>query len=103
MNSIYSPNDKLGRAATFMEYLASLVSLIFLLNTLMWNKITFWLSNSLNPAELVVNEIPKSRSKKFTNIPFSIHSIDGLLRRYQEHITKEQENVSKILISIAFY
>ena len=30
---------KLGRAVTFKKYLASIVSLIFLLETLIWNKI----------------------------------------------------------------
>ena len=47
---------KLGRAVTFMKYLASVVSLIFLVKTLIWNKITFPASNLLNFAELVVNE-----------------------------------------------
>ena len=51
---------KLGRAVTFMEYLASIVSLIFLAKTLIWNKITFSASNWLNLAELVVNEHMKS-------------------------------------------
>ena len=32
---------KLGRAVTFIKYLASVVSLIFLALTLIWNKITF--------------------------------------------------------------
>ena len=45
MNSIYSPitpnRVKLGRADTFMKYLASVVSLIFLPEILTWNKITF--------------------------------------------------------------
>ena len=48
---------KLGRAVTFMKYLASLVSLIFPSETLIWNKTTFPVSNSLNLAELVVNEL----------------------------------------------
>ena len=63
---------KLGRTVTFMKYLASVVSLIFLPKTLIWNKISFWLSNLLNLAELVVNKLKKSISKKFTNIPYSI-------------------------------
>ena len=38
MNSIYSSSDvKLGRAVTFMKYLATVVSLIFLPKTLIWN------------------------------------------------------------------
>ena len=32
---------KLGRAVTFIKHLASVVSLIFLALTLIWNKITF--------------------------------------------------------------
>ena len=51
---------KLGRAVTFMKYLASVVSLIFLAKTLIWNKITFPASNLLNSAELVENEPLKS-------------------------------------------
>ena len=42
---------KLGRAVTFMKCLASLVPLVFLPKTLIWNKITFTASNSLNFAE----------------------------------------------------
>ena len=63
---------KLGRAVTFMEHLASVVSLIFLAKTLICNNITFPASNSLILAELVVNEPTKSIYKKFNNIPFSI-------------------------------
>ena len=55
---------KLGRTVTFMEYLASVVSLIFLPKTLNWSKITFLESNPLNVAELVVNGLMKSISKK---------------------------------------
>ena len=51
---------KLGRAVTFMKYLASAVSLIFLPKTLIWNKITFLASSSLNFSELVENELMKS-------------------------------------------
>ena len=32
---------KLGRVVTFIKYIASVVSLIFLALTLIWNKITF--------------------------------------------------------------
>ena len=45
---------ELGHAVTFMKYLASVVSLLFLGKTLVWNKIPA--SNSLNLAELVVYE-----------------------------------------------
>ena len=55
---------KLGRAVTFMKYLASIVSLIFLPKILTWNKITFPASNSLNFVELVENELMKSICKK---------------------------------------
>ena len=52
-----TPNRlKLGRALIFMKYLTSVVSLMFLLKTLIWNKITFAGPNSLNFAELVENE-----------------------------------------------
>ena len=55
---------KLGRAVTFMKYLASVISLIFLPKTLIWNKITFPASNLPNLAEPVVNELMKSIYKK---------------------------------------
>ena len=55
---------KLGRGITFVKYLASVVSLIFLPKTLIWNKIPFRLSNLLNLAELVVNDLTKSIYKK---------------------------------------
>ena len=55
---------KLGRAVTFMKYLASVVSLIFLAKTLIWNKTTFPASNLLNFAKLVENEPLKSIYKK---------------------------------------
>ena len=68
MNSIYSSNDsyrvKLERTVTFMKYLASIVSLIFLAKSLIRNKIRFPASNMLNLAELVVNEPMKSMYKK---------------------------------------
>ena len=70
MNSIYSPNEltlnrvKLECAVTFMEYLACSVSLIFLPKTLIFNKITFLASISLNLPKLVVNELMKSIYKK---------------------------------------
>ena len=56
---------KLGHAVTFMKYLASVVSLILLPKTLILNKISFPVSNSLDFAELVKNELMKSISKKF--------------------------------------
>ena len=68
---------KLGRAVTFMKYLASVVSLILLAKTSIWNKIIFPASNSLNLAELVVNEPMKSINKKNkkNNISFSLRFI----------------------------
>ena len=93
---------KLGCTVTFMKYLASVVSLIFLPNTLVWNKITFWISNTLNLAELVVNEITKSISK-FYQYSFLHPIFHCLLKRFQELITKELNSFSKILISIAFH
>ena len=45
MNSIYHVmilnRVKLGRVVTFIKYIASVVSLIFLALALIWNKITF--------------------------------------------------------------
>ena len=55
---------KLGRAVTFMKYLASIVSLIFLAQKLIWNKITFPALNLLNFVELVENEPLKSIYKQ---------------------------------------
>ena len=55
---------KLGRAVTVMKYIASVVSLIFLSKTLIWNKITFPVLNSLNLAQLVVKELMNSIYKK---------------------------------------
>ena len=63
MNSLYLPNDSKSCKCTFMKYLASVVSLIFP-KTLIWNKITFPASNSLNFEEMVENELMKSISKK---------------------------------------
>ena len=59
---------KLGSAVNFMKNLASVASLIFLSKTLIWNKITFPASNSLNFAELVENEPMKSIYKNFLPI-----------------------------------
>ena len=60
----------LWRAVTFMTYLASAVSLIFLAKTLISNKITFPLSNSLNLEELVVNKPMKCIYKNFYEFSF---------------------------------
>ena len=55
---------KLGRAVTFIKYLASVVSLIFLALTLIWNEITFSAQNTLNLAQLVVYKPINSIYKK---------------------------------------
>ena len=93
---------KLGRAVTFMKYLASVVSLIFLAKTLIWNKITFPASNLLNFAELVENEPLKSIYKKIYQYSFFYLIYHYLMKRFQELITKELDNFIKILISIVF-
>ena len=66
---------KLGRVVTFMKCLASVVSLIFLAKTLIWNKMMSPASNLLNFTELVENESLKSIYNKITNIPISIRFI----------------------------
>ena len=87
---------KLGRAVTFMKYLASVVSLIFLPKTLIWNKITFRLSNLLNLAELVVNELTKRVSSKiFTNIPFSIRFITAYCKDFRSLKLKNEITFQK--------
>ena len=96
-------NDiKLGRAVTFIKYLANVVSLIFLAKTLIWNKITFPASNPPNLAELVVHKPTKSISKKRYQCSLSYSIYHCLVQRFQEPITKELENFTKILISIFF-
>ena len=55
---------KLGRAVTFMKYLASVASLTFLAKTLIWNNINFPTLNSMNLAELVENEPMKGIYQK---------------------------------------
>ena len=61
---------KLGRAVTFMKYLARVVSLIFLPISLIWNNITLRPLNLLNLAELVVNELTKSISREILQYSF---------------------------------
>ena len=74
MNSIFLPNDsnrvKLGRTLTFLKYFANVVSLIHLLKTLIWDKITFPASNFMDFAELVENELINSISKKIYQYSF---------------------------------
>ena len=70
---------KLGSAVTIMKYLAGVVSLIFLPKTLIWNKITLWLSNLLNLEELVVNKLTKSISKKIYQYSFFLSDLSLLI------------------------
>ena len=53
---------KLERAVIFIQYIASVVPLIFPPKTLVWNKLVLPVSNSLNPLELVENEVGKAFS-----------------------------------------
>ena len=67
------PNDlsrKTRVRITIMKYLASVVSLIFLLKTLIWNKTTFPVIKFAEFAELEENELMKSISKKFYQYSF---------------------------------
>ena len=63
---------KLGPAVSFMKYLASVLSFIFLAKTLIWNKINFPTLNLMDLAELMQNEPMKSIYQKITKIPFSV-------------------------------
>ena len=61
----------LNRALTFMKYLASVVSLIFIVKTLIWSKTNFPTLNLMNLAELVENEPMKSIYQKNYQDSFS--------------------------------
>ena len=93
---------KLGPAVTFMEHLASVVSLIFLSKTLICHKITFPASNLLIFAELVVNEPTKSIYRKIYQYSFFYLIYHCLIQRFQELKTKELDNFTKILINTVF-
>ena len=69
---------KLGCAVTFIKYLASVVSLTFLRKTLIWNKITFSALNSLNLAELVLNELKRLKILLFL---FDLSLLNGKISR----------------------
>ena len=73
---------KLGPAVTFMRYLASVVSLIFLPKTLIWNKIAFLASNLLNFAELVENEFLKGIFKKKLPTFIFLSNLSRLIVRF---------------------
>ena len=94
---------KLERAVTLMRYRANIVSLIFLQKTLNWNKITFLVSNWRNIAELVVNELMKSIPKQNYQYSFFYTIYHWLIKKFQELITKELDNFTKVLIRIVFY
>ena len=93
---------KLGRAVTFVKYLASIVSLIFLAKTLIWSKIMFPASNLLNIAELVEDESLKSINEKIYQYAYFYSIYHCLMLRFHELITNELDNFIKILISIVF-
>ena len=48
---------KLDRAVVFTKYIASVVSLVFLQKTLIWNKIVLPVSNSMKVIELLENKL----------------------------------------------
>ena len=84
MNSIYPINStlnhvNLGRAVTFIKYLASVICLMFVPKTLIWDKIKFSASNLLNFAELIKNELMKSISKKIYQYSFLISNLSLLI------------------------
>ena len=70
---------KPGRAIAFMNNLASVISLIFLPKSLIWNKIRFRLLNLLNLEELVVNELMKSISRNIFQFSFFYSIYHNLL------------------------
>ena len=75
MNSTFSYNDCLSRktkpCSFSIKHLTSFFSLIILTKILIWNKITFKGSKSLNLAKLVVNELLRSMLK-FASSTFSV-------------------------------
>ena len=73
---------KLGHTVTFMKYLASVVFLIFLPKILIWKKILFLASNSLNFAGLVENKLMRSISQKFYQYCFFYPIYRCLLKRF---------------------
>ena len=80
---------KLWRAVTVMNFLARVISLIFLPKTLIWNKITFPASKSLNFARLVENELMKGILKKlpvFFFLSKVLLFIVNILRAYNQSL-----------------
>ena len=72
-------HGKVGRTVSFIKYIPSIISLIFLQKTLIWNKTIFPPLNSLNLAELVVNELMRSISKTKKLLTFLLLSDLSLL------------------------
>lgn len=91
---------KLELAFTFMADLASVVSLTFLPKFLLWSKITFSTSNSLNSTELLVNELMKNIYKKVYQYSFFYPMYHCFMERFQDLTTKELDHFTKVLISI---
>ena len=63
-------NAKLGGTFIFMKDLASVVTLIFLLKTSIWNKMVFLESNSLKLVGLAVNPLKETISKDIYQYSF---------------------------------
>ena len=61
---------KLGHVFTLLKDLASVVTLSFLLKTLIWNKMAFLASNSTKPAGLEVNLLKKTICKNIYQSSF---------------------------------
>ena len=66
-------HTKLEHAFTFRKDLANVVTLSFLLKTLIGNKMAFLASNSLKPAWLVVNLLKKTISKNIYQFLYTIY------------------------------
>ena len=90
----------LGYAVTFVKLLASVLSLIFLQETLIWNKIVLLASNLLNLSDLVEKIL---NLQKFSSIFLFLSELSLLNVYFQVNITKELDNFTEILISIVFY
>ena len=91
---------KLGRAVNFIKYSASVVSLTFLPETLIWNKTMFPASNLLNLAGLMLNAPGNFKNLYQYSFFYSIYHY--LMQKFQELITKELENFTKTLIRVVF-
>ena len=93
-------NVKLECAVTFMKYLASVDSLIFLPETLIWNKTTFPALNLLNFEELVENELMKSISKKFLPIFPFLFNLSAYCKDSNRAYNCRTNNFTEVFISI---